>query len=210
MTQPLLFAATDGDHSTVTEGGIIVPADAAEVRHQKAEEMIRGDIAEYRCAIELTLRGYSCTVVGGNCKGYDIIADRDDIRPQFVQVKHGFLIDEPTQQRYRIRNSTHAGQGHRVYSANAYDILAFYMWDRDEWLIYGRAEIGCRTSASYVPPNLRRRPGRSIGPHGDSMSDRHPNNWELFDQLAAANSQESLPLTQSMSHPILNTPQILL
>jgi hypothetical protein len=202
VTQPALFALTDGEHSEVTEGGIIVPADAAEIRMQKTEHTIRGDIAEYRCAIELTLRGYACTVVGGNCEGYDIIANRRDIRPQFVQVKHGFLRGEPTQQRYRISNGTKTGGGYRAYSANAYDILAFYMWERDQWLIYGRAEFGNRTNAGYTPPDLRRKARSSTGAHGELIADRQPNNWELFDQLAAANSQESLtPKTANVPHP---------
>jgi hypothetical protein len=209
VTQPLLFAVEDGEHSAVTEGGIIVPADAADCPSRDYdEERKRGDIAEYRCAIELTFRGYVCTVVGGNCEGYDIIANRRDIRPQFVQVKHGFLRGEPTQQRYRISNGTKTGGVYRAYSANAYDILAFYMWERDQWLIYGRAEFGNRTTAGYTPPDLRRKARSSIGAYGELIADRQPNNWELFDQLAMANSQESLGLPPPMSDPLCQNPPI--
>ncbi len=205
MTQPALFALTDGEHSAVTEGGIIVPSDAADYPFRDYdEERKRGEIAEYRCAIELTLRGYDCAVLGGNHKGYDIIADRDDIRPQFVQVKHGFLQSGPTQQRYRIHNSSRGGI---PYGAKAYDILVFYMWDRDQWLVYSRAELGNRTNTGYVPPELRQRARKSwTSAHGELIADRQPNNWELFDQLAMANSQESVGVSQQMSDPILDTP----
>lgn len=203
MTQPNLFALTDGEHSEVTEGGIIVPADNIDHCEQSAEERKRGDIAEFRCAEQLTLRGYSCTVLGGRFKGFDIIADRHDIRAQHVQVKHGFLTSEPSHQRYRIHNSTKGGT---LYSVNAYDILVFYMWDRDQWLVYSRAEFGNRTNTSYVPPELRRAARKSSsGAHGEAIADRQPNNWELFDQLAIANSQESLGVPQPMSHPLPNT-----
>jgi len=191
VTQPALFALTDGEHSEVAEGGIIVPPENIDRCEQSAEERKRGDIAEFRCAEQLTLRGYSCTVLGGRFKGFDIIADRDDIRAQHVQVKHGFLDNI---NRYIIKNSA----ANRAYSATAYDILVYYMWDRDQWLVYGRAEFGNMIGISYMPPDLRKfaRYKRS-GP-----SDRQPNNWKLFDQLAMANSQESFtPKTANVPHP---------
>jgi len=191
VTQPVLFAVEDGEHSAVTEGGIIVPADAADYPFRDYdEERKRGDIAEHLCAIELIKRGYICNVIGSGCRGYDIIADRGDIRAQHVQVKHGF----PALNRYTVKNNAR----NIIYSATAYDILAFYMWDRGEWLIYGRAEFGARSCTTYTPPNLRQIARKST----TGMPDRQPNNWELFDQLAIANSQESLGVTQPMSHPI--------
>ena len=195
MTQPALFALTDGEHFGVTEGGIITLSDDELRQFAASENIMRGDIAEYRCAEQLTRRGYSCTVLGGGFKGFDIIADRHDIRAQHVQVKHGFLDGK---NRYQIPNKA----CNRVYGATDYDILAFYMWDRNEWLIYGRAEFGNMIGISYVPPDLRKyaRSERS-GP-----ADRQPNNWELFDQLAIANSQESFGVTQQMSDPLPNTP----
>ena len=195
MTQPNLFALTDGEHSEVTEGGIITLSDE-ELRRLKAlENNTRGDIAEYRCAERLTRRGYSCTVLGGRFKGFDIIADRHDIRAQHVQVKHGFLDDI---NRYIIKNNCR----NMTYGATEYDILVFYMWDRDEWLVYGRSEFGDMGAISYVPPDLRKNSRYArTGP-----ADRQPNNWELFDQLAISNSQESFGVSQQMSHPILNTP----
>ena len=198
MTQPALFALTDGEHSGVTEGGVIVPAGAAGRSAKAAEERKRGDIAEYLCAIELTKRGYACNVIGGNCKGYDIIAGRSDVRSQFVQVKHGFL--DKRKNYYYIYNCS--SKRCDVYSATEYDILACYLWDRAQWLVYGRAEFGNRPSTTYTPPELRQHSRKSnIG-----IADRQPNNWELFDQLAMANSQESLGVAQQMSDPILNTP----
>ncbi len=190
MTQPVLFAVTDGEHSEVTEGGTVVPPSNVDRCDEKAEERKRGDIAEYLCAIELTRRGYTCNVMGSGCKGFDVIADRSDIRPQFVQVKHGFYSERGY---YSIFNNK-AG---RLYGANAYDFLAFYMWDREQWVIYSRAELGNRLVTSYTPPETRQRARKST----TGIADRQPNNWELFDQLAMANSQESVGVTQQMSDP---------
>ena len=193
MTQPVLFALTDGEHSEVTEGGIITLSDEELRRFAASESAMRGDIAEYRCAEQLTRRGYSCTVLGGRFKGFDIIADRNGIRAQHVQVKHGFLDNNF----YSIWNKTPRA----VYEATAYDILVYYMWDRDQWLVYGRAELGNRWSTSYTPPELRQITRKS----STGIADRQPNNWELFDQLAIANSQESFGVTQQMSDPLPNT-----
>ena len=178
MTQPALFAVEDGEHSAVAEGGIITLSDCELLQVRALENSIRGDIAEYRCAEQLTRRGYSCTVLGGRFKGFDVIADREDIRAQHVQVKHGFLDGN---NRYQIQNKA----CNRIYGATEYDILVFYMWDRDEWLIYGRSEFGDMVGISYVPPNLRKNTRcERAGP-----ADRDPNNWELFDQLAMVGTQ---------------------
>ena len=179
MTQPLLIATLDSDMAPVTEDGIIVCPDAAERWARAAEQLARADIAEFRCAEQLTQRGYSCTVLGGRFKGFDIIADREDIRPQHVQVKHGFLLAD---NRYIIVNRRGDGQ---VYSPTAYDILVYYMWDRDQWLVYGRAEFGDMSGISYMPPDLR----KNVRYRRSGPADRDPNNWELFDQLAAPNPQ---------------------
>jgi len=177
MTQAI-FAIPDSDFAPVTEDGIIVCPDAAERCAKAAEQLARADIAEFRCAEQLTQRGYSCTVLGGRFKGFDIIADREDIRPQHVQVKHGFLTDN----RYIIVNR---GGDSQIYSPTAYDILVYYMWDRDQWLVYGRAEFGDMSGISYMPPDLR----KNARPRRPGPADRDPNNWELFDQLAAPNPQ---------------------
>ncbi len=192
MTQPNLFALTDGEHSEVTEGGIMTLSDHELLQVKASSNFARGDIAEYRCAEALTWRGYSCTVLGGRFKGFDLIADRDGIRAQHVQVKHGFLDGK---NRYLINHKSH----NRLYSATDYDIFVYYMWDRDQWLVFSRAEFGNMVGISYIPPDLRKnsRYERS-GP-----ADRQPNNWELFDQLAMANSQESVGVTQQMSDPQL-------
>lgn len=186
----MISALTDSDIAPVTEDAAM-PTNSVKRCLKAAEYMARADIAEFRCAEQLTQRGYSCTVLGGRFKGFDIIADRDDIRPQHVQVKHGFLSDN----RYIIKNACDG----RIYAPTAYDILVYYMWDRDQWLVYGRAEFGNMSGISYVPPDLRRTSRyKRLGP-----ADRHPNNWPLFDQLAVTNSQQSIGVPQPMSDPLL-------
>jgi hypothetical protein len=84
------------------------------------------------------------------------------------------------------------------------------MWDRDQWLVYSRAELGNRTNTSYVPPELRRIARKSsTGTHGGAIADRQPDNWELFDQLAMANSQEFLtPKTADVLDPAVQMSNI--
>lgn len=183
MTQPLLLAVPDSDIAPVTEGAVAEAAPDKAERLRKIKEIdTRSKIAELlflRRGVEL---GYNVKWMQGNCKNYDIILERDGMRPLFVQVKYAV----PTLGNYyNICNCS--GDKSRAYSSMAYDVLAVYLWDRGEWVLYTRAELGNRTFTTYTPPEHRQMAVRSNAPDA-----RDPDNWDLLNQVA-----ESLTANQN-------------
>jgi hypothetical protein len=179
VTQPILFAIEDGEHALAHEGA------AADRREKQAEKIRRSKIAELLFCLKATELGYDVKWMQGNCKGYDIILDRAGMRPMFVQVKYS--LAKPANiggdsKYYDINNSAHGTR----YDRTAYDVLAVYLWDRNEWVLYTRDELGNRIGAKYTPPDLRI---RAVRP--SACDARDPNNWELLDALA-----ESSPTNQ--------------
>lgn len=184
MIQPILFALEDGEHSPVTGGATVQhPPDMdAQDRCEKVAALKRrSQIAEVlflKKAIEL---GYEAKWMPGNCKNYDVILERHGMRPMFVQVKHA-LAQRHRCNSYEIRNGTGTNN---IYSPTAYDVLAVYLWDRDEWVLYKRAELGPRSRTTYTPREKRTLTRRSrYGAHGETVDDRDPDNWELLDDVA--------------------------
>ncbi len=150
-------------------------------RNRDSAEKVRADIAELLFCIEARKRGYRVRLLGGFCQGYDVILERDDMRPLFIQVKHGFLVSDGRQNRrcqsYSIHNTGGSG---RTYGPHSYDILAFYMWDREQWLFFRRCEFGNRVKARWLPPEVRQR-ARSANA---KLDNRRPDNWDLLHNVA--------------------------
>jgi len=173
----VILATPDSDMAPVTEGATL----NAPSHDRAADNQLRADIAELLFCVEARKRGYRVRLLGGTCQGYDVILERDDMRPLFVQVKHGLLASDGRQNRncqsYRIPNFSRSG---RAYGPHSYDILAFYMWDRQQWLLFRRCEFGNRTQARWLPPEVRQR-ARSANA---KIDDREPDNWELLDDVA--------------------------
>jgi hypothetical protein len=181
MTQPLLLAMPDSEFAPVTEDALIEqPADgAARARREKvAEQNKRAKFAEVLFCLKGIELGYDVKWMQGNCKGYDIILERNEMRPMFVQVKHAFLTTGRNYGAGKFYDICNAKNG-AVYSSTAYDVLAVYLWDRREWVLYSRAELGGRHGTTFTPPELRLRAVR-----GSGCDARDPNNWHLLDEVA--------------------------
>jgi hypothetical protein len=182
MTQPVLFAVEDGEHSLVTVGATVQhPQNTDALNHvaKAAERRKRSQIAEVlflKKAIEI---GYAVKWMQGDCKNYDIILERPSMRPMFVQVKSAGT--QAGRSDYVIRNSSE----NVVYDAVAYDVLAVHLYDRNEWVLYTRSELGNRTATSYLPAEFRQYAARSR-----ACDARTPDNWSLLDDVA-----ESLTLS---------------
>ena len=187
----MITAIPDSDMAPVTEGAMMTGASLGLTDKQ------RGDMAEFEFCKLIRMRGWEVKHLGDGTPGFDVLATKPDVRPLLTQVKHGFLCKDPNwnSYHYKIFNEK---QG-KIYGPTAYDILAFYMWDRDQWLLYCRREFGNRRSTTWTPPELRK-----YKPSKKALEDRDPNNWELLDQVAAIRSQESLGLGQPLSDPIVN------
>jgi hypothetical protein len=194
MTQPLLFATPDSNLAPVTQDAAV---DCEIVARNYAKETLQSKIAELRCCEQIALQGWRYTLMGDGHPGYDIIAERDDVMPQRVQVKHGFLrsrtrLGKGCTPSYKIRNHANG----KIYSATAYDLLVFYMYDRNQWLVYHRSEIGARSDFEWIPPEER------VAAHrAGSMSHRAPNDWRPLNEVAespTANQKSFTPRTANV------------
>ena len=172
MTQPILFAVEDGEHSPVTE-------DAA-IEHPSKKDLTRkGAIVERLFEIAALERGYEVAANIGGGKDFDYIIKAPEGRPIVVQIKTGWV--HPVRGHYDIHNGTNSG----IYSLSAYDVLAVYLPDRKQWLFFSRRELGSRCKTSYTPREARSQTRKSRnGAHGETVADRDPDNWELLDALA--------------------------
>ena len=183
MTQPALFALTDGEHSEVTEGGVLTAFDI--------NRTVRGAITERLFEAAALSRGWEVASNIGGGKDFDHIIRKPALRPIVVQIK--LASWEAKNNSYKIHNATTSG----IYSAHAYDVMAAYLEDLNKWVFYSRPELGNRISTTYTPPQSRKIATRKSAPNA-----RAPNNWELLDQVAATYSQESLtPSTANVLHP---------
>ena len=191
MTQPALFALTDGGHSGVTEGGA-----------QMLSNTQKGIISELEFAKQAVLRGWDIILPGGSQSDFDVILKKAATRLLTIQIKRSSEIAaQPGTFRVRCNVAGSLGRPQRLYSATAFDILAAHICPLDSWVFYTRSELGNRQATSYTLPTHRK-----ISTSKSAPVARNLNNWELLDQVAAMYSQESLGVTQQMSHPILNTP----
>jgi hypothetical protein len=146
MTQPLLLAMPDSDIAPVTEDAVVdvAPDEEAWQRFEKKVEVNkRSQIAELLFLHKGIELGYDVKWMQGSCKNYDIILERNGMRPMFVQVKHAFLTTGRNYGAGKFYDICNAKNG-AVYSSTAYDVLAVYLWDRREWVLYSRAELGGR------------------------------------------------------------------
>ena len=171
MSKPILSALQDGENSSASECG------APDFALSRSEV---GDIGELAFEIEAQKRGWLVASCRGKCRDIDAIVKRPNLlRPVSVQVKTGCLDRKAGG--YKITNGTNG----KLYSAQAYDVLAAYLPDRDQWLFYTRAELGNRMKTSYLPSELRVISRKSCyGAHGGTTPDRDPDNWELLDEVA--------------------------
>ena len=177
MTQPVLFAVEDGEHSAVTRGA------APEFSSKR-----KGKISEAAFALQAIIRGWDVVNPNGDPDDYDTILKRPSTRPILVQVKRAMRSVQDNC--YRINASRSGGPDSKrriLYSHTAFDVLAAHLADVDRWVFYTRAELGNRTQTTYKLPTDRRQVVQRRAPDA-----RDPDNWELLDQVAAMYSQESL------------------
>jgi hypothetical protein len=183
VTQPALFALTDGEHSAVSFGG----------SPNNANDLDRGGLSEIAFELDAMKRGWLVAAARGSGRDFDYILKRPHlIRPVSVQVKYArWKQNAAGSWHYAIKCSRRLG----AYSPTAFDILAAHLGDTGRWVFYMRQELGNRVGTTYLPPELRKTAVSRAAP-----SPRDPDNWELLDQVAAIKAQESLGIGQPMSH----------
>jgi hypothetical protein len=174
MSQPLLFAIGDGEHSAVTDGA------SPEVVLNNTE---KGDISELVFELEAQRRGWIVASCRGKSRDIDLIVKRPHlVRPVSVQVKLAKwkMVASGTWQ-YEMHCSKPAKRngGSTCYSPTAFDIFAAHLADIGKWVFYTRHELGNRLGTSYLPPEARKRNVRA-----GALSARDPDNWGLLDEVA--------------------------
>jgi hypothetical protein len=186
VTQPVLFAVQDGEHSAVAEGGM------------QLSKSDKGDLSEMLFEIEAMTRGWLVASARGKGRDFDIILKKPQGRPVVVQVKRCGRPKKSNGSTYYINcGRKDYSQGIIPYHKFAFDVLAVHLADTQQFVFFSRQEIGDRTRASFTPPNERK-----TAPQNRALEPRQPDNWELLDQVAAMYSQESLGVAQPMSHPV--------
>lgn len=189
MTQPLLLAVPDSEFAPVPDDAVIadlLDEEAQNRREKQAERIKRSKIAELLFCVKAVGLGYEVKWMQSNCKHYDIILERNGMRPMFVQVKCALMCVIKNTKYYQIFNRVRGSV--KPYSSTAYDVLAVYLEDRAEWVLYTRAELGNRMSTTYTPPELRRAPVKGSAPDA-----RDPNNWHLLDEVAESLTANQKP-----------------
>lgn len=164
MTQSIL-ALPDSDIAPVTTGAMY------------CSSKFKGQVTEMTFALHAMQRGWDVCTPSGDIKDYDHIIKRPGLRPIVVQVKRAYLAKRKTRDYYNIPCGQSSGT--KIYSESAYDVLAAYLPDMDQWLFYKRSELGQRRKTTYTPNCERKKKVRNFAPDG-----RDPNNWELLDQVA--------------------------
>ena len=156
-----------------------VAQDAVVELAPKKDLVRKGAIVERLFEIAALERGYEISVNIGGGKDFDYIIRFPGQRPIVVQIKTGWF--HVLNNAYHVRNRSTAG----LYSQSAYDVLAVFLPDRNQWLFYSRAELGNRMLTSYTPRELRQQARKSFtSGHGESVADREPDNWSLLNEVA--------------------------
>lgn len=166
MTQSIMFAMGDGEHSPVTEGAVIELG-------PKKDDNRTGNITEKAFDLEASKRGWLVAINSGGAPDFDFIIKRPErARCAVVQVKTATW--KTRDNLYLIKTSTRD----KPYSSTAFDVLAAYLRETNSWLFYSREELGDRTSTSYTPPILRKKMTRC-----HALDHRPENNWEFLDAI---------------------------
>ena len=147
----------------------------------------KGEIAEQLFAVGAMVRDYEIFTPKGHSQTADLCLVKSGQRPLMVQVKTAY-VEGDRGGTYSI-NVSRGASSKAAYAHGDFDVLAAYLPDRNQFVLWTLADLQGRKKLRYHP-------------------DRHrsPNNWELLDQVAAMHSQESGGVSQQMSHPLPNTP----
>jgi hypothetical protein len=192
VTQPVLFAVEDGEHSAVTEGGLYAPGITCRAQRRRL-----GDASEFEFCKQAALHGWRVKHFGGFESNYDAIVQKPDMPLLTVQIKRAWRSKPDESNGAYAVGCKRPGNSGELYSLHAFDVLAAHLTDVNCWLFFTRPELGDRKNVTYVLPSYRKNKRQER-----CCSDRDPDNWELLDQVAAMYSQESSGVTQPMSHPI--------
>ncbi len=148
-----LFATEGGSHATVTGGVIELSANR------------KGDIAESSFITACQLRDYDIFKPFGHAQSADVCLVKAGNSPILTQIKTaGKDPDRPNS--YHI-NIGKGSSGKQAYKVGDFHVLAAYLPDRNEFVLWTLKDLGGRVTLRYNPEKHRQ-----------------PNNWHLLDEVA--------------------------
>lgn len=150
-----LFALTDGEHSPVAECGARILSPCR-----------KGELAEVRFIDGALVRDWDVFTPFGHAQTADLCLVRLGCRPISVQVKTG-TIDRGAYH-VSVKRSNQGGSP-RPYAQGDFDVLAAYLPDINQFVLWTFDDICSRVSIRYSPERHRQ-----------------PGNWELLDTVAGS------------------------
>lgn len=153
-----LFALCDGIHAPVTDGALRVLSPCR-----------KGELAETLFIAGAMVYDWEVFTPFGHAQTADLCLVRTGIRPILVQVKTG-TIDRGAYH-VSVKRSNQGGSP-RPYVTGDFDVLAAYLPDRNQFVLWAFDDIRSRVSVRYSPERHRQ-----------------PGNWHLLDEVAAQLSQ---------------------
>lgn len=146
-----LFALDDGSHSSVSGSAIL-------------SACRKGELAETLFIAGAQMRDWEIFTPFGHAQTADLCLVRSGIRPITVQVKTG-TVDRGA---YHVSvKRANRGQAPRPYAQGDFDVLAAYLPDRNQFVLWTFDDIRSRVSIRYSPERHRQ-----------------PENWSLLDDVA--------------------------
>lgn len=166
----MITATPDSETAPVTAGAAI----------DTESSDYKGRVSEAAFAYQAVLRGWEVIDTGG-APDYDRVIKRPHTRALLVQVKRAYRDEARSLYVVNCSRSRRDSSGRSQYSTTAFDVLAVHLADIDQWVFYTRAELGNRSTTTFILPHERKNKTSVI-----ACAARDPNNWELLDDVAAS------------------------
>ena len=145
----------------------------------------KGEIAEVLFAAGAMVNDWEIFLPLGHAQTTDVCVVKPWMAPVRVQVKTAWWDDNINAYQIPVRRSGSYSGKKKPYVSGDFDVLAGYLPELNQFVFWSFADISGRQKINYSPARHRK-----------------PNNWELFDQVAAIYSQESKGVSQPLSDPI--------
>ena len=152
---PEFFALCDGIHAPVADSAI-----------RELSPCRKGELAETLFIAGAMVHDWEVFTPFGHAQTADLCLVRAGIRPILVQVKTG-TIDRGAYH-VSVKRSNQGGNP-RPYAAGDFDVLAAYLPDRNQFVLWTLDDIRSRVSVRYSPERHRQ-----------------PGNWSLLDDVASS------------------------
>ena len=148
-----LFALEDGIHAPVTGGAVL-------------SACRKGEIAEIKFIDGAMSHDWEIFTPFGHAQTTDVMLTRAGVRPIAVQVKTATL--DRGAYHVSVKRAT-GGQRARPYQVHDFDVLAAYLPDRNQFVLWTFDDISNRVSVRYDP-----------------SKHRQPGNWDLLNDVAVS------------------------